>query len=96
MYPGATRELSTGIAAVGLACIAVAPLLLWQGHYLEAGIVGVNWFLAGPISHTLSPLNGLKGMAEHGNETALRRLGAWDSAWGKLLQLRRSSEAEAS
>ena len=91
MYPGATRELSAGIAAVGLACLAFAPLLLWQGHYIEAGIVGANWFVAGPISHKLSPLNGLKGMADRGNDVAFRRLSAWDSAWKKILQVSRSS-----
>lgn len=89
MYPGATRELSSAIAGVGLACLAFAPLLLWKERYVEAAIIGVNWFVAGPLSHKLSPFNGLKGMAERGNDIAFRRLEAWDSAWGKILEFRR-------
>ena len=90
MYPGATRELSSAIAGVGLACLAFAPLLLWKEHYVEAAIIGMNWFVAGPLSHKLSPFNGLKGMAEGGNDVAFRRLQAWDSTWSKIAEIRRS------
>jgi hypothetical protein len=95
MYPGTTRELSAAIALVGMACLPFALLLLWQGHYTEGVIIGVNWFVAGPLSHKLSPFNGLKGMAERGNETALRRFNAWDSASQKLLEFHRTTRASA-
>jgi hypothetical protein len=56
MYPGATRELSSVIAALGLVSLAFVPLLLWKGAYIEAAVIGVNWFVVGPLSHKLSPL----------------------------------------
>lgn len=95
-YPGATRELSAAVAGVGLAAFAFVPLLFWKAQYVEGGIIAVNWFVAGPLSHKLSPLNGLKAGAERGNDTALRRLNAWDSAWEKIMALRRAARESRS
>jgi len=89
LAPGLTRELSSVVAMIGLASYGFVALLLWKGHYVEAGIIGVNCVLVGPLSHKLSPFNGLKGMAERGNEIALRRFDAWDSAWKKVSEFRR-------
>ena len=84
LYPGTTRELSSIVAALGLAAFAFVPPLLWKGAYIEAAIIGLNWFATGPLSHKLSPLNGLRGMAARGDSTSAQRLSAWDTAWTKV------------
>ena len=84
-YPGTTRELSATLAAINIIALGFIPLLLWKEHYVETVIVGLNWPLVGILSHKLSPLNGLKGMAARGNTVAMRKLAAWDSAWQKIV-----------
>lgn len=94
LFPGLTRELSSVVAMIGLASYGFVALLLWKGHYVEAGIIGINCVLAGPLSHKLSPFNGLKGMAERGNEIALRRFDAWDGTWKKIVEFLRRVDQE--
>jgi hypothetical protein len=93
MYPGTTREVSSVVAGLGFVSVAFVPLLLWKGAHLEAAVIGANWFLVGPLSHKLSPLNGLKGLARRGQAVAMQRLESWDSAWDKILELQRHSPA---
>ena len=86
-YPFFTKELSSIIAGAGLISIAFAILLIWKERYIEAGVIALNYPVAGPISHKLSPLNGLTMMANKGNLDAVRRLNAWESTWNKLLRM---------
>lgn len=93
-YPWLTIEVSSFIAALGMAAFAFVPILLSKGAYVEASIVGFNWFFAGPLSHKLSPLNGLKEMADSGNIIALQRLNAWATVWDKVLADNRRGTAK--
>ena len=93
-YPGATKEASSIVAVVGLSAFAFVPILLWKGNYIEAAIIGLNWFLAGPLSHVLNPFNGLQGMASKGNIVSQQRLDVWDTTWDKIFSYRKRRQSE--
>jgi len=83
-YPGITNELSLVVAANALAAVIFVPVLIYKTMYVEAALIGLNWFLAGPLSYRLSPLDRLNRLSAAGHFEG-RLLAAWDSSWEKIL-----------
>ena len=90
LYPFAAREFSASVALVALCSLPFAALLFWKGVYLEASIIALNFLVCGPLSHKLSPYNGLTGLAQRGDYVAYSRLEAWPTAWEKVVALQQA------
>ena len=59
-YPGVSVGMSSALAGNAMMAIIFVPILAFKGLYVEAAIIGINWFPALRLSYRLSPLNGLK------------------------------------
>jgi hypothetical protein len=84
-YPGLTAEFSAVVSFNALAALIFVPVLIYKMMYVEAALIGLNWFLAGPLSYQLSPLDGLKKLSAKGHHLEARLLAAWDPSWDKIL-----------
>jgi len=91
-FPFASRHFSSSLSLLGLTSFIWVPWLLYQGHWVLAIVIGLNYFVVGPLSMRLNPRVFLQGAARSPvNLWAMEELHAIDSAFEKLLQRRRSA-----
>lgn len=87
--PALAREWSSTLSLVGLSTFIWVPWLLFQAIYVQAAIIGVNYFLAGPMSLRLNPLLFLqRGAASGTNVVAGIELSAVQSVIEKIQGVR--------
>ncbi len=87
--PGLAREWSSTLSMIGLSTFVWVPWLLYQSLYIQAAIIGVNYFLAGPMSMRLNPLIFLqRGTASGTNVVAGIELEAVRSVIEKIQSVR--------
>jgi hypothetical protein len=89
-YPEASRMFSAIVATVGMASWILIPWLAYQGQWIQAAILLLNFFVGGPLSHKLSPLNGLVMLAKRGDPKAQGLLHAHGPAWEKIFEVSRA------
>ena len=91
-FPATSIALSSIVAAIGLASWVLIPWLLYKSQWIQAGILLVNMLVGGPLSHKLSPHNGLILMASRGNVEAVEFLEAFNPAWEKIAEASKHRE----
>jgi hypothetical protein len=82
-YPFASREYSATCAFLAMASFPMAAVLAYHDQWIQAAVVGVNFLVLGPLSHKLSPYNGLCMLAEK-DATAIIELNAYENAMEKI------------
>ena len=85
MYPGTATAMSVVLAANAGAAFIFVPVLIYKSMYVEGILIGLNWFVALPLSYMLSPLNGMKAGEAKGDSLSAQRLAVWGSTWEKII-----------
>ncbi len=83
-FPFATREFSGAISGVQLSSFIWVPWLFYNGLWITAIAVGMNYFIAGWLAMHLNPRLFLQQGANTGHAFAMRELHAIESALEKL------------
>lgn len=83
-FPFASRESSGALSMIGLSSFLWVPWLAYNGLWVLAAIVVLNYFVVGPLSAKLSPSVFLNKAASQGAIWAEAELMAIQSAFEKL------------
>lgn len=54
-YPSTSRTYSSTLSMIQLSSIGIAILLALKGYYVAAIVLGLNYFIAGPLSMRMNP-----------------------------------------
>jgi hypothetical protein len=84
-FPAASRDFSAALSAIQLSSFVWVPWLIYQAHWIEAIVIGANFFIAGRLSMKLNPILFLSRATGIDSIIAAGQLGALQSALEKVL-----------
>jgi hypothetical protein len=83
-YPGAAREATSVLAALGLTALVLVPWLTYKLEFVQALLIGANLFVVARFTKALAPVMALRVRAHQGDRAALRMLELHDPLWKKI------------
>lgn len=82
-WPERARAASSVLSALGLTGLALVAWLVYKHAFLQAAVIGVNFFAVARLTKAVAPLMALR-IASQVDRQALRLLEAHDPAWSKI------------
>lgn len=83
-YPMTSRGLSSTIAGFQASAFIWVPLLIYKQYYVQALIIGINYFVAAPLAVKLNPQHYLRREALKGSPEREAQLIEIESLLNKL------------